>query len=95
MLGFCRGRRKFLAASLTLLCIPAITWVYLFAGSFEGKKEAGPKGAGEERRMEQRLFPEAWEEPRHPTWLLEELLNIDACCRVKIHCCVYMDHGRS
>lgn len=40
MLGICRGRRKFLAASLTLLCIPAITWLYLFAGSFEGKKEA-------------------------------------------------------
>lgn len=37
MLGICRGRRKFLAASLTVLCIPAITWLYLFAGSFEGK----------------------------------------------------------
>nr|XP_040134683.1 LARGE xylosyl- and glucuronyltransferase 1 isoform X1 [Ictidomys tridecemlineatus] len=36
MLGICRGRRKFLAASLTLLCIPAVTWIYLFAGSFEG-----------------------------------------------------------
>ncbi|EPY72730.1 hypothetical protein CB1_092648006 [Camelus ferus] len=35
MLGICRGRRKFLAASLTLLCIPAVTWLYLFAGSFE------------------------------------------------------------
>lgn len=39
MLGICRGRRKFLAASLTLLFVPAITWIYLFAGSFEGKKE--------------------------------------------------------
>jgi hypothetical protein len=39
MLGICRGRRKFLAASLTLLCIPAITWIYLFSGSFEGKSE--------------------------------------------------------
>ncbi|XP_031196187.1 LARGE xylosyl- and glucuronyltransferase 1 isoform X3 [Mastomys coucha] len=38
MLGICRGRRKFLAASLTLLCIPAITWIYLFAGSFEDRK---------------------------------------------------------
>ncbi|XP_060046089.1 xylosyl- and glucuronyltransferase LARGE1 isoform X1 [Erinaceus europaeus] len=38
MLGICRGRRKFLAASLTLLCIPAITWVYLFSGSFEDGK---------------------------------------------------------
>uniref|UniRef100_A0AC11EU86 LARGE xylosyl- and glucuronyltransferase 1 n=1 Tax=Ovis aries TaxID=9940 RepID=A0AC11EU86_SHEEP len=38
MLGVCRGRRKFLAASLTLLCIPAITWLYLFAGSFEDGK---------------------------------------------------------
>nr|XP_015097053.1 LARGE xylosyl- and glucuronyltransferase 1 [Vicugna pacos] len=38
MLGICRGRRKFLAASLTLLCIPAVTWLYLFAGSFEDGK---------------------------------------------------------
>uniref|UniRef100_A0A8C9J929 LARGE xylosyl- and glucuronyltransferase 1 n=1 Tax=Panthera tigris altaica TaxID=74533 RepID=A0A8C9J929_PANTA len=38
MLGICRGRRKFLAASLTVLCIPAITWLYLFAGSFEDGK---------------------------------------------------------
>ncbi|XP_004623993.1 LARGE xylosyl- and glucuronyltransferase 1 [Octodon degus] len=38
MLGVCRGRRRFLAASLTLLCIPALTWVYLFAGSFEDGK---------------------------------------------------------
>ncbi|XP_052584901.1 xylosyl- and glucuronyltransferase LARGE1 isoform X2 [Peromyscus californicus insignis] len=38
MLGICRGRRKFLAASLTLLCIPAITWIYLFSGSFEDGK---------------------------------------------------------
>uniref|UniRef100_A0A8D0ZCN1 LARGE xylosyl- and glucuronyltransferase 1 n=1 Tax=Sus scrofa TaxID=9823 RepID=A0A8D0ZCN1_PIG len=38
MLGICRGRRKFLAASLTLLCIPAITWLYLFAGSLEDGK---------------------------------------------------------
>ncbi|XP_072856146.1 xylosyl- and glucuronyltransferase LARGE1 isoform X2 [Pogona vitticeps] len=38
MLGMCRGRRKFLAASLTLLFVPAITWIYLFAGSFEDGK---------------------------------------------------------
>ncbi|EDL87368.1 like-glycosyltransferase (predicted), isoform CRA_b [Rattus norvegicus] len=38
MLGICRGRRKFLAASLTLLCIPALTWIYLFAGSLEDGK---------------------------------------------------------
>ncbi|KFO18427.1 Glycosyltransferase-like protein LARGE1 [Fukomys damarensis] len=38
MLGVCRGRRKFLAASLTLLCIPALTWIYLFAGSLEDGK---------------------------------------------------------
>ncbi|XP_061494960.1 xylosyl- and glucuronyltransferase LARGE1 isoform X2 [Rhineura floridana] len=38
MLGICRGRRKFLAASLTLLFVPAITWIYLFAGSFEDGK---------------------------------------------------------
>lgn len=46
MLGICRGRRKFLAASLTVLCIPAITWLYLFAGSFEGKKAASSQGEG-------------------------------------------------
>lgn len=44
MLGIFRGRRKFLAASLTLLCIPAITWIYLFAGSFEGKNKSQVKG---------------------------------------------------
>ncbi|KAL2775712.1 xylosyl- and glucuronyltransferase LARGE1 isoform 3 [Daubentonia madagascariensis] len=38
MLGICRGRRKFLAASLSLLCIPAVTWIYLFAGSLEDGK---------------------------------------------------------
>ncbi|KAF6339649.1 LARGE xylosyl- and glucuronyltransferase 1 [Rhinolophus ferrumequinum] len=38
MLGICRGRRKFLAVSLTLLCIPAVTWLYLFAGSYEDGK---------------------------------------------------------
>ncbi|CAI5786117.1 LARGE xylosyl- and glucuronyltransferase 1 isoform X1 [Podarcis lilfordi] len=38
MLGICRGRRKFLAASLTLLFVPAVTWIYLFAGSFEDGK---------------------------------------------------------
>ncbi|KAM4901290.1 xylosyl- and glucuronyltransferase LARGE1 isoform 4-T4 [Sylvia borin] len=38
MLGICRGRRKFLAASLTILFVPAIMWIYLFAGSFEDGK---------------------------------------------------------
>ncbi|OCT86120.1 hypothetical protein XELAEV_18019813mg [Xenopus laevis] len=38
MLGFCRGRRKFLFASLTLLFIPAITWIYLFTGNFDNGK---------------------------------------------------------
>ncbi|KAM9276214.1 xylosyl- and glucuronyltransferase LARGE1 isoform 3-T3 [Cariama cristata] len=38
MLGICRGRRKFLAASLTVLFVPVITWIYLFAGSFEDGK---------------------------------------------------------
>ncbi|XP_054242597.1 xylosyl- and glucuronyltransferase LARGE1 isoform X3 [Indicator indicator] len=38
MLGICRGRRKFLAASLTVLFVPAVTWIYLFAGSFEDGK---------------------------------------------------------
>ncbi|CAM4456373.1 unnamed protein product [Lepidochelys olivacea] len=38
MLGICRGRWKFLAASLTLLFVPAFTWIYLFSGSFEDGK---------------------------------------------------------
>eukprot|EP00079_Xenopus_tropicalis_P018447 XP_004920132.1 PREDICTED: glycosyltransferase-like protein LARGE1 [Xenopus tropicalis] len=38
MLGFCRGRRKFLLASLTLLFVPAITWIYLFTGNFDNGK---------------------------------------------------------
>ncbi|XP_046879223.1 LOW QUALITY PROTEIN: LARGE xylosyl- and glucuronyltransferase 1 [Hypomesus transpacificus] len=37
MLGMCRGRRKFLAASLALLFIPALTWLYLSAGNFQVK----------------------------------------------------------
>lgn len=37
MLGMCRGRRKFLAASLAILFIPALTWLYLSVGSFQGK----------------------------------------------------------
>uniref|UniRef100_A0A8C0H5A1 LARGE xylosyl- and glucuronyltransferase 1 n=1 Tax=Chelonoidis abingdonii TaxID=106734 RepID=A0A8C0H5A1_CHEAB len=40
MLGICRGRRKFLAVSLTLLFVPAFTWIYLFSGSFEDGKAA-------------------------------------------------------
>uniref|UniRef100_A0AAY5K9A8 LARGE xylosyl- and glucuronyltransferase 1 n=1 Tax=Esox lucius TaxID=8010 RepID=A0AAY5K9A8_ESOLU len=38
MPGMCRGRRKFLAASLALLFIPALTWLYLSAGNFQGMK---------------------------------------------------------
>ncbi|TWW65079.1 LARGE xylosyl- and glucuronyltransferase 1 [Takifugu flavidus] len=37
MLGMCRGRRKFLVASLALLFIPALTWLYLSVGSFQVK----------------------------------------------------------
>ncbi|XP_060759618.1 xylosyl- and glucuronyltransferase LARGE1-like isoform X5 [Neoarius graeffei] len=38
MLGMCRGRRKFLAASIILLFIPALTWLYLSATNFtEGR----------------------------------------------------------
>lgn len=37
MLGMCRGRRKFLVASLALLFIPALMWLYLSVGSFQGK----------------------------------------------------------
>lgn len=86
MLGICRGRRKFLAASLTLLCIPAITWLYLFAGSFEGKKEAFPQGEGwrEEGTL---AVPESWEEP--PSLLIPaspsvEQWNFDARSQEKI-----------
>lgn len=35
----CRGRRKFLVASLALLFIPALTWLYLSVGSFQGKSQ--------------------------------------------------------
>ncbi|KAG5267463.1 hypothetical protein AALO_G00222050 [Alosa alosa] len=35
MLGLCRGRRKFLAFSLALLFIPALTWLYLSVGNFQ------------------------------------------------------------
>ncbi|KAJ8249572.1 hypothetical protein COCON_G00227880 [Conger conger] len=37
MLGMCRGRRKLLAASLALLFIPALTWLYLSAANFQVK----------------------------------------------------------
>ncbi|KAL4681521.1 hypothetical protein H8959_006998, partial [Pygathrix nigripes] len=68
MLGICRGRRKFLAASLSLLCIPAITWIYLFSGSFEGKsgsqseREGGKKGnISCHRTLEKELKAIYWE----------------------------------
>uniref|UniRef100_A0A8C4S5M5 LARGE xylosyl- and glucuronyltransferase 1 n=1 Tax=Erpetoichthys calabaricus TaxID=27687 RepID=A0A8C4S5M5_ERPCA len=38
MLGMCRGRRKFLAASLALLFVPALTWLYLSAGNYQEVK---------------------------------------------------------
>uniref|UniRef100_A0A4W3K9S0 LARGE xylosyl- and glucuronyltransferase 1 n=1 Tax=Callorhinchus milii TaxID=7868 RepID=A0A4W3K9S0_CALMI len=38
MLGICRGRRKFLAATLSILFIPAFTWIYLFSGTFRDEK---------------------------------------------------------
>ncbi|MGH0166779.1 UNVERIFIED_CONTAM: hypothetical protein FKN15_076227 [Acipenser sinensis] len=38
MLGMCRGRRKFLVASLALLSIPALTWLYLSVGNFQEVK---------------------------------------------------------
>uniref|UniRef100_A0AAQ4NVL0 LARGE xylosyl- and glucuronyltransferase 1 n=1 Tax=Gasterosteus aculeatus aculeatus TaxID=481459 RepID=A0AAQ4NVL0_GASAC len=37
MLGMWRGRRKLLVASLALLFIPALTWLYLSVGSFQVK----------------------------------------------------------
>ena len=33
----CRGRRKFLLATVALLFIPALTWLYLTAGNFQGE----------------------------------------------------------
>ncbi|XP_070785080.1 xylosyl- and glucuronyltransferase LARGE1 isoform X3 [Enoplosus armatus] len=66
MLGMCRGRRKFLAASLALLFIPALTWLYLSVGSFQDMKplplsplEAQSStpvgGAGERQALELRV----------------------------------------
>uniref|UniRef100_A0A9J8ACU5 LARGE xylosyl- and glucuronyltransferase 1 n=1 Tax=Cyprinus carpio carpio TaxID=630221 RepID=A0A9J8ACU5_CYPCA len=37
MLGMCRGRRKFVAASLALIFIPALTWLYLSSANFTVK----------------------------------------------------------
>lgn len=34
----CRGRRKFVVASLALLFIPALTWLYLSVGGFQGNR---------------------------------------------------------
>uniref|UniRef100_A0A3B1JKH3 LARGE xylosyl- and glucuronyltransferase 1 n=1 Tax=Astyanax mexicanus TaxID=7994 RepID=A0A3B1JKH3_ASTMX len=65
MLGMCRGRRKFLAASLALLFIPALTWLYLSAANFTVKPlplsplELQPStlvgGAGERQALELRV----------------------------------------
>ncbi|KAM9845588.1 xylosyl- and glucuronyltransferase LARGE1 isoform 2-T2 [Aulostomus maculatus] len=65
MLGMCRGRRKFLAASLALLFIPALTWLYLSVGSFQVKplplspletQSSTPVGgAGERQALELRV----------------------------------------
>uniref|UniRef100_A0A671V471 LARGE xylosyl- and glucuronyltransferase 1 n=1 Tax=Sparus aurata TaxID=8175 RepID=A0A671V471_SPAAU len=65
MLGMCRGRRKFLAASLALLFIPALTWLYLSVGSFqvkplplsplEAQSSAPVSGAGERQALELRV----------------------------------------
>uniref|UniRef100_A0A7N6B133 LARGE xylosyl- and glucuronyltransferase 1 n=1 Tax=Anabas testudineus TaxID=64144 RepID=A0A7N6B133_ANATE len=65
MLGMCRGRRKFLAASLALLVIPALTWLYLSVGSFqvkpvplsplEAQSSASIGGTGERQALELRV----------------------------------------
>ncbi|KAG5830723.1 hypothetical protein ANANG_G00313640 [Anguilla anguilla] len=55
MLGMCRGRRKFLAASLALLFIPALTWLYLSAGNFQVKSV--PLSAGAPVPHAARLVP--------------------------------------
>nr|XP_061809325.1 xylosyl- and glucuronyltransferase LARGE1-like isoform X2 [Nerophis lumbriciformis] len=66
MLGMCRGRRKFLAASLALLFIPALTWLYLSVGSFQAGKplplspletqsSTPGGGAGERQALESRV----------------------------------------
>ncbi|KAJ8261643.1 hypothetical protein GJAV_G00156640 [Gymnothorax javanicus] len=38
MLGICRGRWKFLLATFAVLFVPALTWLYLTAGSFQAVK---------------------------------------------------------
>ncbi|CAF96751.1 unnamed protein product [Tetraodon nigroviridis] len=65
MLGMCRGRRKFLVASLALLFIPALTWLYLSVGIFQVKplplsplEPQSPTlvgGAGERQALELRV----------------------------------------
>uniref|UniRef100_A0AAX7V0I7 LARGE xylosyl- and glucuronyltransferase 1 n=1 Tax=Astatotilapia calliptera TaxID=8154 RepID=A0AAX7V0I7_ASTCA len=65
MLGMCRGRRKFLVASLALLFIPALTWLYLSVGSFQVKplplsplealSSTPVGGAGERQALELRV----------------------------------------
>ncbi|KAG7234518.1 hypothetical protein INR49_004533 [Caranx melampygus] len=65
MLVMCRGRRKFLAASLALVFIPALTWLYLSVGSFQVKplplsplevQSSTPVGgAGERQALELRV----------------------------------------
>ncbi|TRY67951.1 hypothetical protein DNTS_006114 [Danionella cerebrum] len=40
MLGICRGRRKFVAATLALFFIPALTWLYLSSANFSVKRLA-------------------------------------------------------
>uniref|UniRef100_A0AAR2JT64 LARGE xylosyl- and glucuronyltransferase 1 n=1 Tax=Pygocentrus nattereri TaxID=42514 RepID=A0AAR2JT64_PYGNA len=65
MLGICRGRRKFLAASLALLFIPALTWLYLSAANFsvkplplsplEPQSSTLVGGAGERQALELRV----------------------------------------
>uniref|UniRef100_A0AAR2J3W7 LARGE xylosyl- and glucuronyltransferase 1 n=1 Tax=Pygocentrus nattereri TaxID=42514 RepID=A0AAR2J3W7_PYGNA len=65
MLGICRGRRKFLAASLALLFIPALTWLYLSAANFtvkplplsplELQSSTLVGGAGERQALELRV----------------------------------------
>uniref|UniRef100_A0A4W4H6E5 LARGE xylosyl- and glucuronyltransferase 1 n=1 Tax=Electrophorus electricus TaxID=8005 RepID=A0A4W4H6E5_ELEEL len=67
MLGMCRGRRKFLAASLALLFVPALTWLYLSAVYFlslvkplplsplETQSSTLVGGAGERQALELRV----------------------------------------
>uniref|UniRef100_A0A8B9GZC1 LARGE xylosyl- and glucuronyltransferase 1 n=1 Tax=Astyanax mexicanus TaxID=7994 RepID=A0A8B9GZC1_ASTMX len=73
MLGMCRGRRKkFLAASLALLFIPALTWLYLSAANFteHSSLDKGHSSKDHLARVEEEnraLRRELSQPPKNPT----------------------------